>query len=197
MRRIRKQGAETEFTMATTKLDTTPYWSASTAFPQFAKLSANLEADVVVVGAGITGLTAAYLLAKEGKQVVVLERGRCAATDTGHTSAHLTMVTDTRLSELATRFGRTHAQAVWDAGLAAIAKIDEIVREHDIDAGFEWVDGYLYVPRSDGSSSESEDLRSEAALASELGFDAEFLDSIPLVARPSSDRIRGLISASD
>ena len=39
------------------------------------------------------------------------------------------MVTDARLSELVKGFGRTHAQAVWDAGLAAIAKIDEIVRE--------------------------------------------------------------------
>jgi glycine/D-amino acid oxidase-like deaminating enzyme len=96
---------------------------------------------VVVVGAGITGLTAAYLIAKAGKRVIVLERGRCAATDTGHTSAHLTMVTDERLSDLANGFGRTDAQAVWDAGLAAIAQIDDIVREHDIDAGFEWVDG--------------------------------------------------------
>jgi hypothetical protein len=60
--------------------------------------------------------------------------GRCAGTDTGHTSAHLTMVTDVRLSALVKRCGRTHAQAVWDAGLAAIARIDEIVRERAIDA---------------------------------------------------------------
>ena len=44
--------------MATAKSDTTPYWSTSATFPQFAKLADDAEADVVVVGGGITGLTA-------------------------------------------------------------------------------------------------------------------------------------------
>ena len=164
-------------------IDTTPYWTTSSTFPPFVKLAEDAETDVVVVGGGITGLTTAYLLVKAGKRVVVLERGRCAMTDTGHTSAHLTMVTDTRISELVKRFGRNHAQAVWDAGLAAIATIDETVREHDI-AGFEWVDGYLHAPFQDENTGAVERLQEDAAVARELGFDCEFVESVPFVKRP-------------
>lgn len=97
--------------MSARESDTSPYWAAA-PFPQFPGIAKDTSADVVGVGGGITGLTAAYLLAKSGRTVVVLARGRCAAVDTGHTSAHLTMVTDARMTELENRLGRTHAQAV-------------------------------------------------------------------------------------
>ncbi len=170
--------------MTSTDRDTTPYWSDSASFPRFARLDADTEADVLVVGAGITGLTAAYGLASAGRSIVVIDRGRCASVDTGHTSAHLTMVTDTRLSELAGQLGRSHAQAVWDAGLAAIARIDEIVRRHEIDCAFDWVEGYLHLPPGDAGSGDVESLRRDAELAAELGFDATFVDQAPLVGMP-------------
>jgi len=162
--------------------DTQPIWTDSADFRRFGRLDRDLEADVVVVGAGITGLTAAYLLAKAGRSVVVLDRARCAEIDTGHTTAHVTMVTDDRLTDLEERFGRLHAQAVWDAGLAAMAQIDSIVREHDIDCSLEWVDGYLHAP--DGGKSDADQFRAEAALAHDRGFDATFVADVPFVGGP-------------
>lgn len=163
---------------------TSPYWADSPSLPAFGAIDHDLDVDVVVVGGGITGLTTAYLLLSAGKSVAILERARCASIDTGHTTAHLTMVTDTRLSELVSRFGQSHAQAVWDAGLAAIDQIDAIVTEHDIDCGFEWVDGYLHSPHGESDAGRVDQFRNEASLAQELAFNAAFVEHVPFTGGP-------------
>jgi len=94
---------------STSHAGTLPYWADSASLPSFTKLDRDLTVDVVVIGGGIAGLTTAYLASAAGQSVVVIERDRCAAVDTGHTTAHLTMVTDTRLCELSRTFGKTHA----------------------------------------------------------------------------------------
>jgi glycine/D-amino acid oxidase-like deaminating enzyme/nitrite reductase/ring-hydroxylating ferredoxin subunit len=165
-------------------VETLPYWADSALLPRLGKIDSDVDVDVVVIGGGITGLTTAYLLLSAGKSVVVLERAQCASIDTGHTTAHLTMVTDTRLSELVSRFGRSQAQAVWDAGLAAIDQIASIVDEHDIDCAFEWVDGYRHAPGGEPGSQRLDEFRNEASLARELAFDATFVEHTPFVGGP-------------
>jgi glycine/D-amino acid oxidase-like deaminating enzyme/nitrite reductase/ring-hydroxylating ferredoxin subunit len=165
-------------------VDTTPYWIESASLPRFPKVDGDSRVDVVVIGGGITGLTAAYLLTVAGRSVALIERDRCAAVDTGHTTAHLTMVTDTRLSELVTHFGREHAQAAWDAGLAAIAQIDAIVRQEHIACDFAWVPGYQHAPREGWSGRDRDALEEDARLAADLGFDATFVADTPLMGSP-------------
>jgi glycine/D-amino acid oxidase-like deaminating enzyme/nitrite reductase/ring-hydroxylating ferredoxin subunit len=168
----------------TSHAGTLPYWADSASMPPFPKLDRDLTVDVVVVGGGITGLTAAYLISAAGQSVALIERDRCAAIDTGHTTAHLTMATDTRLNELSRKFGKTHAQAVWDAGLAAIAEIDTIVREHEIDCDFEWVSGYLHAPAGRAGRAETTSFLEDAQLAVDMGFDAEVVEHVPFVGGP-------------
>jgi glycine/D-amino acid oxidase-like deaminating enzyme/nitrite reductase/ring-hydroxylating ferredoxin subunit len=164
-------------------IDTAPFWERGITFPSTDAVDRDLTCDVVVVGAGITGLTTAYLLAAQGKSVVVLERHELGQSETGHTSAHLTMVTDDRLTTLVKQLGKDHARAVWDAGLAAIAQIDAIARGEDIDCDFAWIPGYLHAD-ADASAETIASLEEEARLATELGFDAEFIADVPLFQRP-------------
>lgn len=163
--------------------DTTSYWAQSATMPKFPTLDRDLTVDVVVVGAGITGMTAAYLLKSQGRRVALVERGRCGGVDTSYTTAHLTYVTDERLTSLVSSLGEDHARAVWDAGRAAIAQIDEIIQTEHIACAFEWVPGYLHTPVAEVAA-DDEALQKEADLAAGLGFDAQYVDSVPFVRRP-------------
>jgi glycine/D-amino acid oxidase-like deaminating enzyme len=100
-------------------MTTIPFWIDSAPIKRFPALQKNVNVDVLVIGAGITGITTAYLLKKAGLTVALIERERVVSIDTGHTTAHLTFVTDVGLHELADNFGNDHAQAAWDAGAAA------------------------------------------------------------------------------
>ncbi|HEX6184059.1 MAG TPA: FAD-binding oxidoreductase, partial [Pyrinomonadaceae bacterium] len=68
---------------------TTSVWMATGDVEAFEPLSGDATADVCVVGAGIAGLTTAYLLAREGSKVVVLDDGPVAGGETARTTAHL------------------------------------------------------------------------------------------------------------
>ncbi len=164
-------------------MPTTSYWSDTAAMPKFSPLETDLRVDVAVIGGGVTGVTAAYLMKQAGLTVALLERERCAAIDTAHTSAHLTFVTDLRLKQLISQIGRNHAQAVWDAGQAAIQQIESNVSAEGIDCHFARVPGFLHATLR-GDRDERAELREEAKIANNLGFESTYVDSVPIFDRP-------------
>jgi glycine/D-amino acid oxidase-like deaminating enzyme len=174
--------------MGMAHIDTSSYWIDNTPAPRFSALKEDIAVDVLIVGAGITGITAAYLLKRAGYHVALVEKDRCLSGETSFTTAHLTCVTDEPLSELAKHFGREHAQAVWDSKLAAIDTIDRIVWREQIKCHFDWAPGYLFNPSAETHRPEQEryalDLEHEAQLASDLGFDAEYMERVPFFDRP-------------
>jgi glycine/D-amino acid oxidase-like deaminating enzyme/nitrite reductase/ring-hydroxylating ferredoxin subunit len=159
-----------------------PIWRAPVE-PAFPPLAKSLGVDVCVVGGGIAGISAAYFLKRAGKKVCLLERDRLGSGDTGRTTAHLTCVTDVRLTELVKAFGRESATLVWRAGTTAVTAIERIVAEHDIACEFRRVPGFLHAALY-GRDDETESLREEAELARQLGFDAEFVAEAPIVNKP-------------
>ena len=99
---------------------TVSIWMDTAELPRFEPLATSVEADVCVVGAGLTGLTAAYLLAQAGQRVIVLERGPVAAGNTRRTTAHLSNEIDDRYSEMIRIRGLHEARLAHDSHTAAI-----------------------------------------------------------------------------
>jgi glycine/D-amino acid oxidase-like deaminating enzyme/nitrite reductase/ring-hydroxylating ferredoxin subunit len=165
-------------------MDTTPYWIDSAPLPRFPSIDKNLEVDVVIIGAGIVGVTAAYLLKRAGQTVALLERDRCARVDTGHTTAHLTAVVDLSRQDAVRTFGKDVTRAVWEANVAAIDQIVHNIRAEDTSCDFRWVPGYLHAPFEGAEEKDRKFLEREAEVARELGIKGEFLAAIPHFGLP-------------
>ena len=116
--------------------------------------------------------------------MALIERARTGEADTAHTTAHLTAVTDMRLSDLVDRFGRNHACAAWDAGAAAIDQIEANVRRESILCDFSRVPGYLHAPVTGKDEVDTKKFRDDVRYANEFGFDAAFIDRVPYMERP-------------
>src|SRR5205085_6945925 len=109
-------------------------------------LTENLTADICVIGAGIAGVTTAYLLARENRKVVLIDDGPVGGGMTGRTTAHLVTMTDDGYAGIEKMLGEECSRLVAQGHTAAIDKIEEIVRENKIGCDFERVDGYLFLP---------------------------------------------------
>ncbi len=120
-------------------------WMDTAEMPEQSFLTANTRADVCVVGAGIAGLTTAYLLAREGKSVVVLEAATVGGGMTARTTAHLSNAIDDRYYEMERYHGEHGSKLIAQSHTAAIAQIESIAQAENIDCEFERLDGYLFL----------------------------------------------------
>jgi glycine/D-amino acid oxidase-like deaminating enzyme len=140
-------------------------------------LSFDLTTDVCIVGAGIAGLTTAYLLLKEGHDVVVIDRERLGMNQSGLTTAHLSNALDDGYAELQRLHGEEGARLAAESHTRAIDEIERIVKEEEIDCDFTRTDGYLFL----GPEEDVDDLREEMNAAREAGLaDVELLSNAPV-----------------
>jgi glycine/D-amino acid oxidase-like deaminating enzyme/nitrite reductase/ring-hydroxylating ferredoxin subunit len=153
-----------------------PWWAMDET-PQCPPLASDTRADVCVVGAGIAGMTTAYLLAREGRDVVLLDDGVVGGGETGRTTAHLSNALDDRYYYLESRFGERGARLAAESHGAAIDLIERLSREEEIDCDFERLDGYLFVP----PDCPTDELEQEIDAAHRAGLgDVEWVDRAPI-----------------
>jgi glycine/D-amino acid oxidase-like deaminating enzyme len=129
-----------------------PLWVDTSTVPERPALRADAKCDVCVVGAGIAGLSTAYMLVRTGADVIVLDRTGIGAGETGRTTAHLVNALDDRYADLERLHGEANARLAAGSHTQPIDRIESIVSDEGIECEFERLDGYLFVrslrPRS-------------------------------------------------
>src|SRR5438477_5782883 len=156
---------------------TTSIWMATAEISSRRALTQDIAADVCVVGAGIAGLTTAYLLADEGRFVVVLDDGPIASGETSRTTAHLVNALDDRYFELERLHGEKGARLAAESHAAAIDRIEAIIAAENIECEFERLNGYLFVPAGESTDV----LNKELAAAHRVGLkNVRRVDRAPL-----------------
>jgi glycine/D-amino acid oxidase-like deaminating enzyme/nitrite reductase/ring-hydroxylating ferredoxin subunit len=162
-------------------------WEATRPQQEFAPLVGETDADVCVVGAGIAGMTTAYLLAKAGKRVVVLDHASVGGGETGQTTAHLSSALDDYYHVLESVHGERGARLAYASHQAAIEKIGNIVGVEGIDCDYLRVDGYWFQ----GPNEDPDFLEKERDAARRAGaVDVELVDRIPGVPFDSGPALR-------
>jgi glycine/D-amino acid oxidase-like deaminating enzyme/nitrite reductase/ring-hydroxylating ferredoxin subunit len=150
-------------------------WVSTQDMPGCDLLTHNADTDVCVVGAGIAGLTTAYLLGKAGKSVILLDDGPLASGETQVTTAHLSNAIDDRITNIERWHGIEGAHLAVQSHAAAIDQIERIATELEIDCDFRRVNGYLFLAPGDSE----ENLLAECAAARRASLNAEMIPRAP------------------
>src|SRR5687768_5942365 len=103
---------------------TSSVWMCTFDVPQYDSLKQDTECDVCVVGAGITGLTAAYMLTRSGKKVIVVDDGSIGGGESARTTAHITNVIDDRYYHIENMHGKEGARLAAESQTAAVNMIE-------------------------------------------------------------------------
>lgn len=151
-------------------------WETDRPATRWTPLGRDLEVDVVVIGAGVTGLSAALRLARAGRSVAVLDRHRIGQGATGQGSAHVTALLDHGYFEIQAKHGREGAARVWSAAREAVDRVEALARESGEDVGFARVTEYLWA----ADERQREDVRREYEALASLGAPVELPGRTPL-----------------
>lgn len=160
-------------------------WIDTAKVPARPALQGDLNVDVCIVGAGITGLTAARILKRAGMTVAVVDALSIGGGETSHTTAHLATHHDLYFKDTISKYGEDDARCILESRRAAIAQIEELLTDDGISCSYERVPAYLYAEDASGA----EQLKEELEACLRVGMHAEWVETMP-VGFPITGAIR-------
>lgn len=162
------------------------YWVESAPTSSYPTLAADTDCDVVVIGAGIVGMTAALKLSEEGARVPLLEARRIGSGATGYTTGKVSSLNGLIYARLFEDFGEDTARVYGEANEAGLAKIADFVAEHGIDCDFRRKPNYTYTESARSRAS----LEREVEAAKRIGLPAGLVAGAQELPLPIAAAVR-------
>ncbi|KAK6543709.1 hypothetical protein TWF694_000444 [Orbilia ellipsospora] len=149
-------------------------WTATTpysTYPTFPKLDKDIETKVVIVGAGMAGISTAYELVMRGVEVCLIDAREVTAGETGRTSGHLSGFLGSRWGDIIKTHGLSNAKMIYESHHYAINRIGEIAEKHGIECDYERLPAWIMVdvPSTDPDYEKRNDLGKEPGAFEEMG----------------------------
>ena len=151
-------------------------WIGTTPETDYPPLADDLSADVAIVGAGITGITAAVLLKRAGKTVALVESKRIVHGATGYTTAKVSSGHGLGYTKIKNAFGEDGTRIYAEANQAGLERIARFVEEDGIDCDFERKDNYVYADDDE----QARQVQQEVEVAQAAGLPASLVRETPL-----------------
>ncbi|MGH8948794.1 MAG: FAD-dependent oxidoreductase, partial [Acidimicrobiia bacterium] len=145
-------------------------WMATSPWSEGPVLQGDMSAQAVVVGSGITGLTAARLLTEQGVSVAVIESRRVCSGVTALTTAKVSALQSTVYSGLSATWGDEVAAAYAEANLEGLGMIRRRVSDENIECDYRAASAYTYTESTAGL----EKIEAEVEAAQRAGLDVAF-----------------------
>ena len=152
------------------------YWLQSEQLTNFQQLHKDIHTDVVIIGAGITGITLAHLLTQSGVKVVLLDADRIMNGTTGHTTAKVTVQHGLIYDKLIKQIGVEKAKLYFEANNQALDFVKNTVSQCKIQCDFSEQDAYVYTNKDEYM----EELVKELEAYKQIGINGELVNDLPI-----------------
>jgi gamma-glutamylputrescine oxidase len=155
------------------------------------RLQTSLKADVVIVGGGMAGISAAQSFQQKGMKVVLLEKGFCGSGASGKSSGFITPDSELSLSELVNKYGPNEAQKIWQFVEGGVNHIRKNITEYSLTCDYSVQDTCVLA---DSSKAFRDDIEKEHTARRQFGYASNLFDKNQVTDIVGSESYYGAVS---
>ena len=151
-------------------------WKENAQNKEMPKLEKNLTCEILIIGGGVAGLSTAYFLKNSNKDIVLIEKSKCAEGASARNTGKLTFMQELIYHKLEKNYSKNTAMLYLNSQKEAISLVKKIIKENNIDCNLYEQDSYVFVD----NESDIKKLEEEIKFYKKSNIKCSFVDEIPI-----------------